>query len=163
DIVKRLHDGPMPSTITLKDLADYKPQVSAALCKPYRVYVVCVPPAPSGGPGVLEGLGILANTDIPSHRNDTQGWYLFSQASRLMYADRDRYVGDPDYVEVPVEGLLDPAYTAGRAKLIDLAKAGPAPRPGNPKGAGVRAPDHTVEVGGTTHFVIVDKAGNAVS
>jgi len=163
DIVKRLHDGPMPSTITLKDLADYKPQVSPALCRPYRAYVVCVPPAPSGGPGVLEGLGILANTDINKHPNDTQGWYLFSQASRLMYADRDRYVGDPDFVSVPTEGLLDPAYDAERARLINPDRAGPAPAPGKPKGAGERAPDRTREPGGTTHFVIVDKDGNAVS
>ncbi|MFL5295214.1 MAG: gamma-glutamyltransferase family protein [Phenylobacterium sp.] len=162
-IVERLHQGPMPSTITLKDLASYKPKVGPALCKPYRIYVVCVPPAPSGGPGVLEGLGILANTDIPAHRNDVQGWYLFSQASRLMYADRDRYIGDPDFVDVPTEGLLDPAYLAGRAKLIDPVKAGPAPQPGTPKGAGVRAPDRTREPGGTTHFVIVDADGNAVS
>jgi len=163
DIVKRLHDGPMPSTITLKDLADYKPKVGPALCRPYKAYTVCVPPAPSGGPGVLEGLGILADTDIDQHVNDVQGWYLFSQASRLMYADRDRYVGDPDFVSVPTEGLLDPAYEAERARLINPDHAGPAPAPGTPKGAGVRAPDRTREPGGTTHFVIVDKEGNAVS
>ena len=163
DIVKRLHDGPIPSTITLKDLADYRPEVGPALCRPYRAYVVCTPNAPSGGPGVQEGLGILANTDIDKHRGDVQGWYLFSQASRLMYADRDRYVGDPDYVSVPVEGLLDPAYDAERAKLINPDHAGPPPKPGTPKGAGVRAPDRTAEPGGTTHFVIVDKEGNAVS
>lgn len=162
-IVDRLHQGDMPGTMTLKDLAGYKPKASPAVCRPYRNYVVCVPPAPSGGPAVLEGLGILQRTDIAAHKNDTEGWYLFSQASRLMYADRDRYYGDPDFVSVPMEGLLDPAYLAQRAKLIDPAKAGPPPQAGNPKGAGVRGPDHTREPGGTTHFVIVDKNGNAVS
>jgi gamma-glutamyltranspeptidase/glutathione hydrolase len=163
DIVDRLHQGPLPGTMTLKDLASYKPKASSAVCRPYRVYVVCVPPAPSGGPAVLEGLGLLQRTDIAAHPNDVQGWYLFSQASRLMYADRDRYFGDPDFVDVPTEGLLDPAYLDQRAKLIDREKAGPAPQPGRPKGAGVRAPDRTLEPGGTTHFVIVDAEGNAVS
>ena len=162
-IIARLHQGPQPSTMTLKDLASYKPKATPAVCRPYRVYVVCVPPAPSGGPAVLEGLGILQRTDIDKHPNNTQGWYLFSQASRLMYVDRDRYFGDPDFVSVPTEGLLDGAYLDSRAKLINPDKAGPPPTPGTPKGAGPRAPDRTKEPGGTTHFVIVDSFGNAVS
>ena len=162
-IVARLHQGPLPGTMTLKDLASYKPKATPAVCRPYRIYVVCVPPAPSGGPAVLEGLGILQRTDIPAHPNDAQGWYLFSQASRLMYADRDRYYGDPDFIDVPMEGLLAPDYLDARAKLINPTTAGPPPRPGQPRGAGVRAPDHTLEPGGTTHFVIVDKDGNALS
>jgi gamma-glutamyltranspeptidase/glutathione hydrolase len=162
-IVDRLHQGAMPGSMTLKDLASYKPEVSAAVCRPYRIYTVCVPPAPSGGPAVLEGLGVLARTDIGAHRNDAQGWYLFSQASRLMYADRDRYYGDPDFVSVPMEGLLAPDYLDARARLIDPDHAGPPPGPGKPRGAGVRAPDRTAEPGGTTNLVVVDKAGNAVS
>lgn len=162
-IVARLHQGPLPGSMTLKDLASYKPKATPAVCRPYRAYVVCMPPAPSGGPAVLEGLGILQRTDIPAHRNDAQGWYLFSQASRLMYADRDRYYGDPDFVDVPMEGLLAADYLDARAKLINPQTAGPAPQPGKPKGAGVRAPDRTLEPGGTTNLVIVDKDGNAVS
>ena len=80
-----------------------------------------------------------------------------------MYADRDRYYGDPDFVSVPMEGLLAANYLDARAKLIAPDKAGPPPAPGNPKGAGPRAPDRTQEPGGTTHMVIVDAAGNAVS
>ncbi|HZZ30454.1 MAG TPA: gamma-glutamyltransferase, partial [Phenylobacterium sp.] len=162
-IVAKLHEGPYPSAMTLKDLAGYKPEATPAVCRPYRQYTVCVPPAPSGGPAVLEGLGILQRTDIDKHPNDVQGWYLFSQASRLMYADRDRYYGDPDFISVPMEGLLAPDYLDARAKLINPDKAGPPPGPGNPKGAGERAPDRTREPGGTTHLVIVDKDGNAVS
>jgi gamma-glutamyltranspeptidase/glutathione hydrolase len=112
---------------------------------------------------VLEGLGLLERTDIAVHGpTDAQGWYLFSQASRLMYADRDRYVGDPDFVDVPVEGLLDPTYLDARAKLIGPV-AGPTPAPGHPRGAGVRAPDATAEPAGTSHFVIVDAEGDVVS
>ena len=163
-IVKRTTEGSLPGTLTLADLKAYKPKATEAVCRPYRVYVVCVPPAPSGGPAVLMGLGILANTDIAAHGPDTvQGWYLFSQASRLMYADRDRYFGDPDFVDVPVQGLLDPAYLKARAALIPAEVAGAPPGPGKPRGAGARAPDATKEPGGTTHFVIVDGDGNVVS
>ncbi len=162
-IVAKLHEGPYPSTMTLKDLASYQPKVGPAVCRPYHQYTVCTPAAPSGGPAVLEGLGILERTDIRAHKNDVQGWYLFSQASRLMYADRDRYYGDPDFVSVPMDGLLAPDYLDARAKLINPDKAGPPPKPGNPKGAGERAPDRTREPGGTTHMVIVDKDGNVVS
>ncbi len=161
-IVAKVHEGTMPGSLTLADLKAYRPKAEAGLCRPYRAYIVCVPGAPSGGPAVLQGLGILQNTAIGAHRGDTEGWYLFSQASRLMYADRDRYIGDPDFVEVPTEGLLETSYVAARAKLIG-PNASPAVAPGNPKGAGVRAPDRTQEPGGTTHFAIVDKWGNAVS
>lgn len=162
-IVAKLRQDPIPGAMTLEDLATYKPKVGDALCRPYRVYVVCAPNAPSGGIGVLIGLGILEKTDIAARGPaDPQGWYLFAEASRLMYADRDRYVGDAAFVEVPVDGLLDPAYLAERAKLIGPA-AGAPPKPGTPKGAGVRAPDATAEPGGTTHFVVVDAAGNVVS
>lgn len=162
-IVARVTEGELPGVMTLADLAAYKPQKSEALCRPYRIYVVCVPPAPSGGPAVLQGLGILERTDIASYGpGQAQGWYLFSQASRLMYADRDRYMGDPDFVDVPTEGLLAKDYLDARAALIGPV-AGPAPQPGTPEGAGVRAPDTTREVSGTSHFVVVDAAGDVVS
>ena len=162
-IVAKLHQGPIPGTMTLADLKAYRPQSGPALCRPYRAYVVCTPPAPSGGPSVLEALGILSNTDIAAHGpSDPQGWYLFAQASRLMYADRDRYMGDPDFVKVPTAGLLDPAYTKERSRLIGPV-AGPPPAPGKPKGAPNFGPDHTAEPGGTTHFVIVDADGDVVS
>ena len=163
EIVAKLHQAPIPGSMTLADLKAYKPKAGPALCRPYRVYVVCTPPAPSGGPSVLEALGILSHTDIAAHGpNDPQGWYLFAQASRLMYADRDRYLGDPDFVKVPTEGLLDPAYTAERARLIGPV-AGPPPLPGKPRGAPNFGPDHTLEPGGTTHFTVVDAEGNVVS
>ncbi|WP_371134646.1 gamma-glutamyltransferase family protein [Phenylobacterium sp.] len=162
-IVARVHGDPIPGTLSKADLAGYRPKSEPALCRPYRVYVICVPPAPSGGPAVLEALGILERTDIAAHGPaDPQGWYLFAEASRLMYADRDRYLADPDFVTVPVEGLLDPAYLDARARLIGPT-AGPPPAPGKPKGAPVWGPDATREPGGTTHFVVVDADGDVVS
>jgi gamma-glutamyltranspeptidase/glutathione hydrolase len=163
DIVAKVHEGERPGSMTLADLAAYRPKAEPALCRPYRVYLVCTPPAPSGGPAVLEALGLLERTDIAKRGPaDPQGWYLFSQASRLMYADRDRYMGDPDFVAVPTEGLLDKGYLDARARLIGPA-AGPPPEPGVPPGAPARAPDRTPEPGGTTHLVIVDADGNVVS
>jgi gamma-glutamyltranspeptidase/glutathione hydrolase len=163
-IVARLRQDPTPGAMTLADLKAYKPRKSPALCRPFRAYVVCTPNAPSGGPAVLQGLGLLERTDVAARGpEDPQGWYLFSQASRLMYADRDRYIGDPSFVDVPVEGLLEPAYLDRRARLIDPVQAGAPPPPGTPRGAGVRAPDRTAEPAGTTHFAIVDAQGNAVS
>jgi gamma-glutamyltranspeptidase / glutathione hydrolase len=162
-IVARVGQAPNPSPMTMADLAAYKPRSGPALCKPYRIYLVCVPQPSSSGVGLLEALGIFANTDIASGGpSDPKSWFLFAEGSRLMYADRDAYVGDPAFVQVPVEGLLDPAYMAARAKLIG-EKAGPAPGPGQPKGAPVRGADATREPAGTSHFVIADADGNVVS
>jgi gamma-glutamyltranspeptidase/glutathione hydrolase len=162
-IVAKTHEGPLGGTLTLADLAAYRAVQSDALCRPYRVYIVCVPNPPSSGVGVLQALAILEHTDIDKRGPaDPKAWLQFVEASRLMYADRDRYVGDPAFVDVPVKGLLDPAYVATRAALIG-DRAGPAPEPGTPPGAGVRAPDRTKEPAGTTHFVIVDRFGNAAS
>jgi gamma-glutamyltranspeptidase / glutathione hydrolase len=162
-IVAKLAEGPRPGTMTLADLKAYRPKAGPALCRPYRVYIVCTPGAPSGGPAVLEGMGILEQTKIAeSGPADAESWYLFSQASRLMYADRDRYIGDPAFVQVPVEGLLAKDYLAQRASLIG-ERAGPAPGPGRPRGAPALAADATREPAGTSHFVVVDAAGNVVS
>lgn len=162
DIVTRLHEGPRPSTMTLADLAAYRPRSGPALCNAYRVYMVCTPQAPSGGPGLQVALGVLAHTDIDKRSaKDEKAWFEFAQASRLAYADRDRYVGDPAFVKVPVEGLLAPDYLAARAALIG-DKAGPVTF-GMPQGAPATGPDATAEPGGTSHFVIVDQQGNVVS
>jgi gamma-glutamyltranspeptidase/glutathione hydrolase len=163
DIALRTHADPLPGTLTAADLAGYRPHEAPALCRPYRVYVVCTANNPSGGSALLEGLGLLQRTDIAARGpTDPKAWFEFGQALRLMYADRDRYVGDPAFVTVPTEGLLDPAYLTARAALIGET-AGPAPAPGQPRGAPARAPDATREPGGTSHFVVVDARGNVVS
>lgn len=162
EIVERVHQGPRPGTLTLADLAAYRPTARPALCRPYRVYVVCTPQAPSGGPGLQIALGILERTDIGERNaNDEMAWFEFAQASRLAYADRDRYVGDPAFVEVPIKGLLAPEYLKGRAALIG-EKAGPVTF-GIPEGAPRAGADATAEPGGTSHFIVVDAAGNVVS
>ncbi len=163
EISARVQAPPTPGTLTPSDFAAYRPREAEGLCRPYRAYTVCVPRDPSGGSALLEGLGILARTDIDKRGpNDPEAWYEFSQASRLMYADRDFFVGDPAFVKVPTEGLLEPAYLDARAKLIGPV-AGPAPDHGQPRGAPARGPDATAEPGGTSSFAIVDPAGNVVS
>lgn len=162
-IVDKTGAGPLAGTMTLADLAAYQPVKRDALCNPYRVYLVCVPPPPSSGVGFLELLMLLERTDIATRGpDDPQAWFLFAQASRIMYADRDRYVGDPAFVKVPIAGLLDPAYVAGRATLIG-SMAGPPPVPGTPPGAMLAAADTTMEPTGTSHVIIGDAQGNVIS
>ncbi len=163
DIVKRVAGDPTPGGMTLADLAAYRPHQAAALCRPYRQWIVCEPNAPSGGVATLEGLGLLERTDIAKRgQTDPVAWLQLAEAERLMYADDQKYVADPAFVSIPVTGLLDPAYLDERAKLIG-ATAGPAPAAGHPAGATARGADHTVEPGGTSSFVIVDARGNVVS
>jgi len=162
-IVERTRAGPLPGTMTLDDLAGYRPVKRDSLCRSWRVYLLCVPPPPSSGVGLLQLMLILERTDIASRGPaDAQAWYLFAEASRLMYADRDLYVGDPAFVDVPIAGLLDPLYVAGRARLIGPS-AGPPPMAGSPPGARAAARDTTREPAGTSHFVVRDRWGNVVS
>ena len=163
DIVKRLATGPTPGGMTLADLAAYRPGEAAALCRPYRKWIVCEPNAPSGGVATLEGLGLLERTDIDARGpNDPVAWLQLAEAERLMYADDQKYVADPAFVAVPVTGLLDRTYLAERARLIG-DHAGPPPTPGYPAGAMPHGADHTAEPGGTSSFVIVDARGDVVS
>jgi gamma-glutamyltranspeptidase/glutathione hydrolase len=159
--IARTHEEPRAGTLAPADFEAYQPRISGAICGPYLVYLVCVPPPPSSGVALLQMLAILDRTDIASRGPaDPQAWFLFAMASRLMYADRDQYVADPVFVQVPVQGLLEPGYVRSRAKLIGET-AGPAPAAGLPDmklGA-----DATREAAGTSHFVVIDGAGNLVS
>jgi gamma-glutamyltranspeptidase / glutathione hydrolase len=162
-IVERTRAAPLGGSMTTSDLAAYRPVEREALCRPYRIYLMCVPPPPSSGVGLIQLMKILEQTDISKRGpGDPRAWYLFAEASRIMYADRDRYVGDPRFVSVPVDGLLDPAYVASRARLIGPV-AGSPPSAGVPPGAEVAAVDSTVEPTGTSHLIVRDAAGNVVS
>lgn len=160
-IVARVRQGDLASSMTERDLATYRPVVREGLCNPYRAYILCAPPPPSSGVGLLQLMALVERTDIGTRGPaDPVAWVKYAEASRLMYADRDAYVGDtPD---VPVAGMLDPAYVASRAALIG-DRAGAAPKPGTPPGARTASIDATNEVAGTSHFVVIDGEGNAVS
>ena len=164
-IVAAVRAEPRPGSLSATDLAEYRPIARDALCRPFRVYVVCIPPPPSSGVALLQ---LLAMAETPTAapvlaggETSADAWTMFAQLQRLMYADRDRYVADPAFVGVPVAGLLDPGYVAGRAALAPgLTGAATA---GTPPGGVFRAPDATAEPAGTSHFVVVDAEGNAVS
>ena len=161
-ILARVRRGPRPSTMTREDLASYRAIERTPLCAPYRALTVCVPPPPSSGVSVLQLLAMLERTDVHARGpDDPRSWLLFAEASRMMYADRDRYVADPGFVDVPVANLLAPDYVASRAATI-------GPRAGTRPSAGIfanvpRNDETTYEEQGTTHFVIVDFEGNVVS
>ena len=162
-IVAKVAEAPRPGGLTARDLAAYQPKRVEPVCRPWRIYIACSTPPPSSGAALIQLLLMLEHTPIErTVPTDARGWFLFAEASRLMYADRDRYFADPAFVRVPVEGLLDPAYVARRAALIG-DRAAPAVEPGVPAGAAARARDATLEPAGTSHFVIVDRWGNVVS
>lgn len=162
DIAAAVGEGPRPGGLTEADIAAYRPLRRDAICRPYRIYVVCVPPPPSSGLSLLQFLGMAEQTpDLTKGADSPEAWVAFGRLQRLMYADRDRYVGDADFVGVPIAGLLDPDYMASRAALAPNLN-GPA-SPGRPTGSPPRGEDRTAEPGGTTHFVVVDAEGDAVS
>jgi gamma-glutamyltranspeptidase/glutathione hydrolase len=164
DIVNRVHEGDLPGSLSAADFAHYRPIESAALCRDWQEYRVCTPPPPAGGVDVLQALLLLAHTDVATRGpEDAVAWVELGQAERLMYADRDRYVADPGFVDVPLDGLLDPGYIQARSTLIGKRISERPPQAGLPPGAKRYGLDHTAETGGTTHLVIVDDDGNVLS
>ena len=163
-IVDRLHQGAIPGPMTLADLASYKPNKAEALCVLWKVkYRVCTNRPPSGGSALLHALLLLEKTDIAKRGPaDPVAWAKLAQAERLMYADRDVYVGDPAFVTVPTAGWLSDGYVSQRAALIG-DRIGPNPSAGSVPGGDSYGVDATAEPGGTTHMVIVDRFGNVLS
>jgi gamma-glutamyltranspeptidase/glutathione hydrolase len=151
-----------PGDMTMTDLAQYRAKEQQAVCAPYRVYVVCgMAPPSSGATTVLQILGTLQRFDLKAMGKDSpQSWYLIGQAMQLAYADREKYLGDDAFVNVPVAGLLNPEYIKERSALIDPEKARADYPAGNPPGATPRTAAISSEVAGTTHFTAVDKNGN---
>ncbi|HMA99254.1 MAG TPA: gamma-glutamyltransferase family protein [Wenzhouxiangella sp.] len=161
-IIERSAQPPLPGTLAQQDFDAYRPAVTAAICGGFLDYRVCVPPPPSSGVALLQMLAILDHTDIDQRGpDDPTAWLQFAEASRLMYADRNRYVADPDFADVPVTGLLDPDYVAERAEMIG-ERAGPLPEAGTPPGF-AWASDERFRRTGTSHFVVVDEDGNVVT
>lgn len=153
-----------PSKMTTGDLATYDAKPRPELCVPYRTYRICgMGPPSSGGITVLMILKQLERFDMAKLGKDSPvAWHLFAESSRLAYADRNLYVGDPDYVRVPVKGLLDPAYIAKRSALIATDRTMARVAAGTPPGAPARTPAPVSEVAGTTDLAVADRAGNVV-
>ena len=165
-----------PGKTTLADLAAYQAKVRVPICTTYRTYTVCgMPPPTSGGITVASALGILENFNLAQYRPTAidgdggkptvLGVHLITEAERLAYSDRDKYVADTDFVPLPggsANTLLNKPYLQSRAALIKLtASMGTAT-------AGVFSTTNNLGVdttpeNGTTHFSIVDSSGNVVS
>ena len=166
DIVAAVRGHRNPGTLSLEDLAGYRVREVEAICGPYRRWKVCgMPPSSSGGIAVLQILGALSRFDMASvPPQSAQAVHLMSEAQRLAFADRNRYVADDRFADVPTAGLVDPSYVAGRARLIDPRKSMRRAEAGAPAGARVAyADDAYDEIPGTSHFTIVDREGNVVS
>lgn len=161
-VAKSVHN---PTQLTAKDLAAYQAKERPAVCTTYRIYKVCGMGPPSSGATTVFGiLGMLETYDMRAMGKDNpMSWHLLAEAMQLAYADRSAYLGDGDFVDVPVKGLLDKTYLAERRQLISPFGAAGRYEPGTPPGAKPRVAAPPVPEQGTTHFVVVDADGNVVS
>ncbi|HVL70997.1 MAG TPA: gamma-glutamyltransferase [Beijerinckiaceae bacterium] len=166
DIVATVGGHPKnPGDMTLADLAGYRVVERSPVCGRYRVYRVCgMGPPSSGAVAVQQILATLETRDLSRMGQGAEAAHWFAEAARLAYADRALYLADPDFVAVPVRGLIDRDYLKGRAGLVDPDKSMGRAKPGEPpfhRRASL-APADGVE-NGTSHISIVDGDGNAVS
>lgn len=170
-IVEAVSGHQNPGLLSLEDLAGYRAIKRTPICGAYRAYEVCgMAPPTSGGTTVLSILGTLNFLDLGSRPvNSAPALHLIIEASRLAFADRGLYLGDADFVDVPVQGLIDPAYLEGRARLIDPTYTawpnGEAPPAGYPYGVTVadRSAGVTFDTPSTSHWNVVDGEGNVAA
>ena len=153
------------ATLTPVDLKTYRAVDRPAVCAPYRQYRVCgMGPPSSGATTILQMLGMLERFDMNAlGASNAASWHLIAEAMMLAYADREKWLGDSDFVEVPVAGLIDRNYLKQRSALISEFTSLPAYPAGSPPGARPRTAGVSREVPATTHFVAVDGAGNVAS
>ena len=147
------------------DLANYQAKQRPPVCATFRVYKICgAPPPSSGGTTVIAILKMIEAAEAKgANSNDVDFYHTFIEASRLAFADRNTYVADPDFVDVPTLGLVDSAYLSQRAKLIDPKKRAISVEAGSPPAAPKHAMSNSPELPSTSHFSIVDAAGMFLS
>jgi len=170
DLVAAVAAAPHPGSLAPSDLAGYRVIERAPVCGPYRGVRVCgMGPPSSAGVAIAQILGLLERFDLAqAGAGSLEAAHLLAEASRLAFADRDQYLADPAFVTQPISALLDPGYLAQRSALIrrdrSLGKAAPGALP---EKAGLLAPccaaDASPELPSTSHFSIVDRAGNAIA
>ena len=144
--------------ITARDLKEYEPTIRKPLKGTYRGYeILTMPPPSSGGTALLEMLNVLEHFNMKelSH-NSSDSVHVLVETMRRAFADRAEFLGDADFVKVPVEGLISKRYAADLAKTIDAEKATPSDsiKAGKPS---------AYESADTTHFTVIDREGNVVS
>jgi gamma-glutamyltranspeptidase/glutathione hydrolase len=156
-----------PAPMTRSDLATYRAKDRAPVCGAYRGYRICgMGPPSSGATTVFATLKQLERFDLGALGKDSSvAWHLLAESMRIAYADRARWLADSDFVTVPLAGLTDPAYLAGRSRLIDPTRTNALVTAGTPPGAATlsRADSAPQVESGTSHFVAIDRTGAAVS
>ena len=170
EIVRQVEQSPRAGYLSRADLENYSATKKQALCSDYQGLQLCGPPPASSWLAVGAIMGILQHAPKSSEQGalDPANWARFAEAQRLAYADRDHFVADSEFADVPVQGMLDPSYLKQRATLISPERAIDNIAPGNPWDyqAGEKVAlgdDATLDFAGTTHFVVVDGEGNVVS
>ncbi len=165
-IAARVSSSPRnPAPMTAGDLAAYDAKQRAPVCGMYRRHRICgMGPPSSGATTVFAILKQLERFDLGAlGPNAPTAWHLFAESTRLAFADRDRYLADPDFVAVPVAGLTDPAYLAQRSALIASDRTMASVAAGRPAGAPQLASAPQQVEHGTSHFVATDSQGNVAS
>lgn len=144
--------------ITFDDLSSYAPVIRKPVYGTYRGYeIYSMPPPSSGGIHLIQMLNILEHYPISElGHNNSKTIHIMAEAMKLAYADRSKFLGDSDFVSVPIKQLSSKKYAKSLSKNIDLHKATPSStiKPGNPYKSGGND---------TTHFTVIDKWGNVVS
>jgi len=168
EIVAAVQGDPVnPGPLALADLAGYRAKERPPVCRDYRRHRVCsMGPPSSGGVTLLQILGLLEPFDLASLApGSVEAVHLISEASRLAFADRNRYLADADFVPVPVDGLLDPDYLRRRAGLIDPDRSIGRAAAGTPPDSDdlTHGDAAAQEFASTSHLSVVDSRGNAVS
>lgn len=174
DLVNRVQNHPVrPGSMTLEDVGGYQTIEREPLCTPWQQWEVCgFPPPSSGHITIMQILGLLDQQPLLEAPLDngvsSSGWlHQFLEASRLAFADRGRYIADPEFVEAPGGDwslMLAPDYLSERSKLIGDTSMGDSAEPGNPGELDVSfasQPDQPEY--GTSHISIIDAEGNAVA
>jgi gamma-glutamyltranspeptidase/glutathione hydrolase len=154
-----------PSPMNDGDLATYQARERPPVCGEYRKHRICgMGPPSSGATTVFAIVKQLERFDVAAlGAQSPTSWHLIAESMRLAFADRDQYLADPDFVRVPVAGLTDPTYLAGRSALISTDRSLTTATAGKPAGAFQAAAGvHAVE-SGTSHFVAVDRWGAVAS
>lgn len=171
DIARTMVDAvqnskPNQGLLTMNDLANYQITESAAVCSEFREYELCgMPPPSSGGYTIGQIFLILEAANIDQYIPESaQAWHIVADATRLAFADRNRYLADPAFVSIP-HGLLDSDYLQTRAKTLTPGTALKSVEAGSPPNNPLltTADNQSPEFPSTSHFSIVDKEGNVVS
>jgi gamma-glutamyltranspeptidase / glutathione hydrolase len=154
-----------PSQMVLGDLASYDAKKRESVCGDYRGYKICgMGPPSSGATTVYAILKQLERFDMAAlGPKSPTSWHLIAESTRLAFADRDQYLGDPAYTKVPLAGLIDPGYLSRRSALIAPDRTMTAVHAGVPAGAPVLAAGLEPAENGTSHFVAVDRWGDVAS